>query len=245
MSLTQRVKQGFLRLPLMKKAILTGSAALAVSTVLPWYDLRNSFGVGATYLGIQGPLFVIGLLVLGCGLVSFFNMFFPLMGRQFFNLRKRGGSTAMILGGQALLLLLVANSVFYHPDFGAAVSSKATRFGMVLAFASIGMMIIAGWVARRKEDEEDDKEEDILEEVTPVPTYSVPSYSAPVSSIPSRPTYGANQSVDPLTLDARTRYKMMRSQGRYSSNAQNNLWGSGAGSAFGRAGSASDDNSDN
>ena len=88
MSLTQRVKQGFLRLPLMKKAILTGSAALVVSTVLPWYDLRNSFGVGATYLGIQGPLFVIGLLVLGCGLVSFFNMFFPLMGRQFFNLRK-------------------------------------------------------------------------------------------------------------------------------------------------------------
>jgi len=95
----------------------------------------------------------------------------------------------------------------------------------------------------KKEDEEE--EEDILEEVTPVPTYSVPSYSAPVSSIPSRPTYGANQSVDPLTLDARTRYKMMRSQGRYSSNAQNNLWGSGAGSAFGRAGSASDDNSDN
>ncbi|OGJ43563.1 hypothetical protein A2974_02150 [Candidatus Peregrinibacteria bacterium RIFCSPLOWO2_01_FULL_48_20] len=239
MSLTQRVKQGFLRLPLMKKAILTGSAALAVSTVLPWYDLRNSFGVGATYLGIQGPLFVIGLLVLGCGLVSFFNMFFPLMGRQFFNLRKRGGSTAMTLGGQALLLLLVANSIFYHPDFGAAVSSKATRFGMVLAFASIGLMIIAGWMARRKEDEENDNVEDVLEAAAPVTPVSTPSYSVPVTGMAARPT------VDPLTLDARTRYKMMRSQGRYSSNAQNNLWGSGAGSAFGRAGSASDDNSDN
>ncbi len=232
----------------MKKVILTSSAALMVSTVMPWYDLRNSFGVGDTYLGIQGPLFVIGFLVLGCAVVSFFNMFFPLMGRQFFNLRKRGGSTAMLLGGQALLLLLVANSIFYHPDFGASVSSKATRFGMVIAFASIGMMIIAGWIARRKESEEGEAQtaaEDILEETTPVIQVSVPTYNAPTYPVTSRPTYGASQSVDPLTLDPRARYKMLRSQGRYSTSAQGNLWGSGAGSAFGRTNGVADDNSDN
>lgn len=232
----------------MKKAILAGSAALMLSTVMPWYDLRNSFGVGNTYLGIQGPLFVIGFLVLGCGAVSFFNMFFPLMGRQFFNLRKRGGSTAMLLGGQALLLLLVANSIFYHPDFGASVSNKATRFGMVITFASIGMMIIAGWIARHKEGEEGEEwaqtpaDAEVMKEATSLGTMnrptSAPIYTAPSYSISPRPA------VDPLTVDARTRYKMLRSQGRYSSSAQNNLWGSGAGSAFGQQNQVADDNSD-
>ena len=63
MSLTQRVKQGFLRLPMVKKAILLASGVLMLSVVLPWYDNRNSFGVGETYLGIQGPLFLVGVLV--------------------------------------------------------------------------------------------------------------------------------------------------------------------------------------
>ena len=134
---------------------------------------------------------------------------------------------------------------FYHPDFGASVSSKATRFGMVIAFASIGMMIIAGWIARRKESEEEAQTaaEDILEETTPVIQVSVPTYNAPTYPVTSRPTYGASQSVDPLTLDPRARYKMLRSQGRYSTSAQGNLWGSGAGSAFGRTNGVADDNS--
>lgn len=247
MSLTQRVKQGFLRLPLMKKAILLASAGLMVSTVMPWYDHRNSFGIGDTYLGIQGPLFIVGALVLACGAVTFFNMLFPLMGRNFFSLKKRGGTMSLVLGAQALLLTLIANVIFYHPEFSNTVSTKATRFGMVVAFASIGVMILAGYLVRRKEGSEEDDVEDILSEATPVtPAYSTPvtpsptpNYSVPVSSTPaasvSRPAYSGGSSVDPLTLDPRTRYKMMRSQTRYSQNAQSNLWGGGTGSAFSRA----------
>ncbi len=245
MSLTQRVKQGFLRLPLMKKAILVSSAGLMLSTVMPWYDQRNSFGIGDTYLGIQGPLFVIGALVLVCGAVSFFNILFPLMGRGFFNLKKRGGSTSLFLGAQSFVFLLISNTIFYNPDFGSAVSSKTTRFGMVLAFVSIGTMIVSGWLIRRKEGDDENDIEDILSEVEPVDTYSVPvvSSSMPTYTTPtqqSRPVAPVS-SVDPLTLDARTRYKMMQSQGRYSSSAQTNLWGGGKGSAFSRPGQGEDD----
>lgn len=252
MSLTQRLKQGFLRLPPMKKVILISSFTLCVSTVLPWYDQRNNFGVGDTFIGVQGPLFAVGLVVLGCGAVSFFNMFLPLMGRNFFELKRKSGSLALTLGTQALLLMLVANSIFYHPEFAATINNKGTRFGMIAAFLSIGALMISGWWVRRKEkalggaeEREDDLEDAFVEpvraaETVPVQTASRPLYTEPIQD---RPAYGATRPVaepvatapvDPLTLDAKTRYKMLQSQGRYSSTARNNLWGSGGGSAYGR-----------
>lgn len=258
MSLSQRIKQGFLRQPFVKKAILVASAGLMLSSVLPWYDNRNSFGVGDTFLGIQSPLFLVGYLVLGFGLISFLNMFLPLMGRKFFGLKKKGGITAVILGLQALFAIAIANSVFYHPSFGANISHKATRFGMLVAFGSIGVMIIAGWVAHKKElagkyDDIDDvftnpEPAKPVTSFTPKPapnlsstpraTYSTPSVSSstPTPRPAPRPTpepySGGGAGVDPLTLDAKTRYKMMQSQQRYSSGARNNLWGSGNGSAY-------------
>ncbi len=266
MSLTQRLKQGFLRLPPMKKIILVSSATLMVSTVLPWYDQRNNFGVGDTFIGVQGPLFAVGLIVLGCGALAFFNMFLPLMGRNFFDLKRKSGSLALSLGTQSLLLMVVANSIFFHPDFAATINNKGTRFGMVVAFASIGAMMISGWWTRRKEkaggeteerenEMEDTMAEPVMDEEVPVETssYSQPSYSQPTYSQPSystpqeRPAYSgssyvrANETpatqhgVDPLTLDPKTRYKMMQSQNRYSSAARNNVWGSGGGSAYGAA----------
>lgn len=270
MSLTQRVKQGFLRLPVVKKAILVSSLLLSISAVLPWYDNRNTFGVGETYIGIEGPLFLVGALVLSFGAISFFNMAFPLMGRNFFKLKKKSGVTAMLLGAQSLFLLVVANSVFFHPSFGTNVSHKGTRFGMLIAFASIAVMIISGWMTHRKEKAgKFDDIDDFMTNPTPAnieaeqssyarpittsprpaqslsqtPThteYSRPTPSPTRNEVPvqsndsSRPAYGSGSGVDPLTLDPKTRYKMMRSQARYSSAAKKNLWGSGGGSAYSR-----------
>lgn len=267
MSITQRAKQGFLRLPAVKKAILLSSAALMISAIMPWYDNRNSFGVGETFLGVQGPLFLVGALVMAFGAISFFNMFFPLLGRNFFKLKRKSGVTAMILGAQSLFLLVVANSVFFHPSFGTNVSHKATRFGMVIAFASIGIMLISGWVTYRREKA--GKFEDIEDFMTNPTTDVFEPANQNLSSSglgysPSRATtatlarpngaygggvnssnkpsvsssavgaVGAPDGVDPLTIDAKTRYKMIRSQARYSGNAKRNLWGGGQGSAFGK-----------
>lgn len=238
MSLTKRLKQGFLRLPFSKKAILVSSALLMISTLMPWYDEKNSFGIGDTYLGVQGPLFLVGLLVLGFGAITFSNLFFPLMGRNFFNLRRRGGSVALVLGAQSVLLLAVANSVFYHPEFGLNLTTKSTRFGMMMAFFSVGLMMISGYMTRRNEKNESEELEPYVDDApvaTPAPTVVPQSYAAaapvgPQATVSPTPS----PAVDPLTLDARTRYRMMQSQQRYSSGARNNLWGSGTGSAYGR-----------
>ncbi len=318
MALTKRVQQGFLRLPFARKAILISSAALMISPLLPWYDNRNAVGIGETFLGIQGPLFLIGSLVFAFGAVSFFNLFLPLLGRNFFQLRKRSGITSILLGFQSLFLILIAKSIYFHPSFGGELA-KATRFGMMMAIGSVAIMLIAGFVTHRKEkkgesdafeeffenaDEvmaeiaaKEKAERDAIEAVHANPGYSnsgysSPSYSSPSVSAPSSapagtagssmrtlyspedtsqqntpqssgmsyssrhgyqntrpagaysggmtqsqtstPTSNAaggasaeeNFNGDPLTLDAKTRYKMMRSQARRSQASQSNLWGS-------------------
>jgi len=259
MSATQRVKQGFLRLPTTKKLLLIASFMLMISAVLPWYDNQNSFGTGETYLGIQGPLFMVGFIVLALGTVNFLNMFLPLTGKNFSKMKRNSGLLSMILGAQSALLLLVSNTVFLHPEFGTNVNHKATSFGMTLAFLSIGTLIIGGWWAKRKEasgeyaqrekeiEEAEEAEEAqaaaasiqaVQPEPVPVmhtqPLYSptpqaTPQYEAPQTQVipdyePVRPEPVTPSNVDPLTLDAKTRYKLMKQRERQSSHSRNNLW---------------------
>ena len=118
---------------------------------------------------------------------------------------------------------------------------------MMTAFFSVGLLLLSGFLTRRKESTESTEAEFVMEPAfeeperaavspvfTPMPTpNSMPSsnptaYTVPVSN--SAPTTGA---VDPLTLDAKTRYRMMQSQNRYSNHARSNLWGSGNGSPYG------------
>lgn len=253
MSATQRVKQGFLRLPTAKKCLLIASFMLMVSAVLPWYDNQNSFGAGENYLGIQGPLFMVGFLVLGLGALNFLNMFLPLFGKNFWSLKRSSGAMSMILGAQAALLLLVGNTVFLHPDFGTTANQKATGFGMTVAFLSVGTLLIAGWWAKRKEKSGEyeqrekaiaDAEEEAraVEAVqpftpTPMPRHDYGTYEAPVDDYvpvvdtPSTPAYAPqidHASVDPLTLDPKERYRLLKQRQRQSSHAQNNLWGGGS-----------------
>lgn len=267
MSISRRIKQGFLRLPTSRKAVLLSSALLSVSVIMPWYDQRNAAGVGESYLGFQGPLFLIGLLVAAAGIISFSNLFLPLMGRNYFKMRKKSGQLSLVLGLQSLFMVLIANSVFYHPAFGIGASQKATRFGMVIAFASLFVMISAAWQVHRREKNGDFEQmdnqvhEDPVVDIAPAPQ-ATPVYSSqPISSpsvspsprpeprpMPSnyansytaqrmrssfqapnqtQPVNSASSSsagVDPLTLDPKERYKLMRQKQRMSQAAKGNLW---------------------
>lgn len=250
MSLTQRMKQGFLRLPLRKQVVLVSSAGLMLSPLTPWYDERNSFGVGDSYLGIQGPFFLIGAMVMVLGAVSFFNLFLPLMGKNFFNLKKKGGMASVLLGFQSTLLMVVATSIFFHPDFGVNLSTKSTRFGMTFAFLMSGFMMLAGWLSSRKEtNEEEEVYEEDVEDVeiedrpfagpSPLPSYTQervssafqPTYSQP--AVQEQPVAAAPANVDPLTMDAKTRYRLMQSRLRQEGQGGSMHYGSGSSNLWG------------
>lgn len=222
MSLVNRVQQGFLRLTIARKGLFLSSALLMLSPLLPWYDNRNSFGLGDSFIGLKGPLFLVGTLVMVAGAISFFNLFLPLTGKAFFKSRKKSGLVGLVAASVSLLLILVANSVFFHPDFGSTANQKATRFGMMLAFASSGVMLLTGYWAHRKEKTEEPEDiADLFEpmEAEPQVAASVPVQQPLQSTVRPLTTF----SGDPLTLDARTRYKMMK---RAESMSQDrNYWG--------------------
>ncbi len=229
MPLTQRLQQGFLRLPFARKVLLVSSATLMISPLMPWYDFRNRFGVGESLNGLQGPLFLVGALVMAMGAVGFFNMFFPLLGRNFFQLKKRSGLIAAGLGSQSLLLLVVANTVFLHPDYSTE-ATRATQFGMMVALASVASLIAFGiWVHRYEQKGENSWGEELIV-ATPEPVVmpsEVPEMVArPMPMAETTVESQFNATVDPLTLDARTRYRLMQGQMRRSLNEQQNMWGS-------------------
>ncbi len=202
MSLSQRVKQGYLRLPSMEKVIFLGSVITMVSTVMPWYDNRNNYNIGETYLGFQGPLFVVGLLTLGFAGFCFLKIFLPFMGRNFFHSSYKIGKLSLILGLESMLMLIIANTVFYHPDFGDNATNKAIRFGMFVAFLGVSMMITGGYLASKRGEvrEETFPEREIGSFSNPTPVVTPSSYSSASSD------------------EARARYRAM------SSEARTNLW---------------------
>ncbi len=109
---------------------------------MPWYQDLSVYGVGDTYLGVTGPLFLAGVFILALSGFTALMIGMPMMGKRFLKLPVKGSLIAMIAGVQSLFLLLIANSVFYHSKFGVSISHKEPGFGMTIALlATIGLVL--------------------------------------------------------------------------------------------------------
>ena len=133
------------RLEARRKWLLASSVILALSAILPWYEDVDAFGAGDLYLGVTGPLFLVGLMVLASALFVAGWVVLPAMGRRVPKLPIKEGALFTSLGLQNLLLLLVANSVFFHPKFGVNITFKNTKFGMILALAGAIVLVWSGY----------------------------------------------------------------------------------------------------
>lgn len=146
-----RLNLNLARLDSTRKWVILSSGVVALSTLMPWYLDRDAFGVGARYLGLNGPLFLVGwtllLTALGVGL---WNLM-PAMGRSVPRLPLNEGTLFTAIGLQNLFLLLIANSVFFHPKFGVNITLKETQFGMLVAFGGVLLMIWSGYQKMRQE----------------------------------------------------------------------------------------------
>ncbi|MBI4127218.1 hypothetical protein HY463_00750 [Candidatus Peregrinibacteria bacterium] len=147
MSLTERIKQGYLRLSGAEKAILIGSGITMLSPLLPWYDSIKGY-IPETIIGVSGPLFLVGLLTMIFGAVTFFQIFWPMIGRS--QTKRNIASLANFCGFQAILMLIISNSVFFSPDYGISVTHKGTRFGMFFVFIGAVLMIFGAYFAKKR-----------------------------------------------------------------------------------------------
>jgi hypothetical protein len=148
---TRRLQHGLKKLDVTRKWVLFASTLVALSTILPWYEDLDAFGAGDLYLGITGPLFLVGLMILASAVMVISWIVLPLMGKRLPSLPVKEGALFAFLGVQDLLLLLVANSVFFHPKFGVNITLKDTRFGMIVAFLGVILMIWSGYQLYRRD----------------------------------------------------------------------------------------------
>lgn len=139
-----------MRLDVTRKWLLLGSAVVALGSLLPWYADVDAFGAGDLYLGVTGPLFLVGLMVLASAVVTGVWVLFPALGKRLPSIPVKDGALYTFLGIQDLLLLLVANSVFFHPKFGVNITLKKTQFGMVLAGIGVLIMVWSGYQLYKK-----------------------------------------------------------------------------------------------
>ena len=148
----RRLNSAISRLDTTRKLVLISTVLVGISAVLPWYEDLDAFGAGDLYLGVTGPLFLVGLMVLASAAFVSYWILAPTLGRRLPSLPIKEGALFAFLGVQDLVLLLVANSVFFHPKFGVNITLKNTKFGMIIAAAGVLLMIWSGYRLYKKEE---------------------------------------------------------------------------------------------
>ena len=147
----RRVRNQFSRLDMTRKWLVGGALLTAISALMPWYEDLDAFGAGDLYLGVTGPLFLVGLMVLVSSLFVIAWIVLPLMDKKLPTLPVKEGALFAFLGVENLFLLMLANSVFFHPKFGVNITLKDTKFGMITVFIGVFVMIWSGYQLYRKE----------------------------------------------------------------------------------------------
>jgi len=153
-NIINRIKE----LPSDQKTIFWGAAAMAVSVILPWYSDIDAFKTGDTYFGITGPLYMIGILFFGLSGVAIATLFNYTVREKIEMIFSKLATYYMIAGGFCAFLLLLANSVYFHPRFGVNIAIKSAGIGMWVALIGVGMMMYGGYTLRKRRERFTDME---------------------------------------------------------------------------------------
>lgn len=137
-------------MPFDAKLVGIGGLIIAISVFLPWYQDLDAFKTGDMFLGITGPLYLIGVVMLLLGIITILSV----SSKKWHNYIARIGLDLpvahIIIGAFNLFLLILANSVYFHSKFGVNILLKEFRFGMVFAFIGVGLILIGGIFERKK-----------------------------------------------------------------------------------------------
>lgn len=148
---TNRIKETFGRAPMHTKIMLISSALLAISTFLPWYKDVDTYRTGDQFLGVTGPTSFIGIAILIAAAASFLVMSYRMLGKRLIKLPWQESSFYLFVALQSFFLLLVTNSIFFHPKFGINITLKESLFGMTIAFISALVFVISAYMNKKTE----------------------------------------------------------------------------------------------
>lgn len=139
----------FRGLALSEQIVFVGSFLAILGAFLPWYSDTDQFKTGTTFLGITGPLYLAGLLVLISSAMCLTAVIMKMRESSALPVKENHlfiGASVM-----SLLMVVMAMSVYFHPKFGINLADKQSGIGMILA-AIGGLAVLGGGIlgARKK-----------------------------------------------------------------------------------------------
>lgn len=140
------------KFPLMKKALLIGSFLMIISVFIPWYNDLDKFRIGESFLGISGPMYLAGFLVLVAGGSSFGILFLQLLEKPMPKLPFKDIQIHIFGSILSFFMLILTASVYFHPKFGVNLTDKNMGIGMMLAFVGSGIVLLGGILSLRSKE---------------------------------------------------------------------------------------------
>jgi hypothetical protein len=146
----KRIQQVVQELSFEKKLLAAGSLLMLISVFLPWYQDIDSFKTGDMFLGINGPLYLVGASILVLAATDLGLVISDSMGRKISLFGLKHSTFFLGSGLVCFYLLMVVNSVYFHPKFGFNITVKESQFGMFFAFIAASLMTIGGYLSTRE-----------------------------------------------------------------------------------------------
>lgn len=144
------IKHKLLNLPMPQKVIGTGALLALIGAFLPWYKDIDSFNTGDLFFGITGPLYLIGYIIIALSIFALILTGFYLLDKKIPPLPMKESVIYILSGGVTLFLMIIANSVYFHPKFGINITSKEHQIGMLLALIGATAITIGGILQNRE-----------------------------------------------------------------------------------------------
>jgi len=138
------------KLPLPFKIVGIGSFLTIISTILPWYQDVDTFKTGDKFIGLSGPLYLLGFLVLAFAIASFSITAYKILEKKLPKLPLSEEHFNIASGAMCLFLLVIASSIYFHPKFGVNITMKEMRFGMIITFLGSATTLLGGIMQTKK-----------------------------------------------------------------------------------------------
>lgn len=142
-SLPNRLK----KLPTVSKLVMAGSFIMMLGVFLPWYSDIDKYGIGEVFLGISGPLYLAGIIILLSGLASFSMIAFRLVNKPIPKLPLKEEQFYVFSSSVSITMLILSISVFFHNNFGVSLVDKSIGVGMYLGLFGSGMVMLGAMMA--------------------------------------------------------------------------------------------------
>ena len=146
----KRINQLIADMPFERKLLGAGAILMAISTFLPWYRDLDSFKTGDVFIGLSGPLYLIGFTILAMSIIDILLVFVEGTEKKLPISSVKPATFYLGSGLVAFYLLLVVNAVYFHNKFGVNITIKESQFGMFMAFIAASLITIGGYLATRE-----------------------------------------------------------------------------------------------